>query len=63
MIMNENEDFNPETLRVGDVVRLGDGAGDTAIIQGFPYAPFATVRWESTGRESTENFSYLIKVG
>lgn len=62
MIMTENEDFDPTTLRVGDVVRHADGAGDTAIIQGFSYAPFATVRWESTGRESTENFYYLIKV-
>jgi hypothetical protein len=56
MIMNE------ETLRVGDVVRHAD-AGDTAIIQSFPYYPYAVVRWESTGRESSENLHYLIKVG
>lgn len=51
-----------QNLTVGDLVRHADSAGDSGVIQSFPYHPYATVRWESTGRESTENFYYLIKV-
>lgn len=54
--------FDPETLRVGDRVRHADRGDATAVIKQFWGYPLATVRWESTGRESTENFYYLIKV-
>lgn len=49
-------------LNVGDTVRHADGDGRTAIIVRFQAYPLATVRWESTGRTSSVNFHYLIKV-
>ncbi len=63
MIMSENEDFNPETLRVGDVVRHVDCGDATAIIERFWAYPDVVVRWTPTGRESTQNMYYLTKVG
>lgn len=58
----KSEDFNPETLRVHDVVRHADGDHDTAIVVRFQAHPLVTVRWQNTGRESTENLYYLSKV-
>jgi hypothetical protein len=56
MIMSE------ELLRVGDRVRHADGDGRTGIIVRFQAYPLVTVRWESTGTESSENVAYLMPV-
>lgn len=57
--MTDTQDFNPETLQVGDRVHHADTGNATGAITGFPWYPYATVQWESTGRESTENLYYL----
>lgn len=51
-----------EDLKVKDVVRHADGDDRTAVIVRFQAYPLVTVRWESTGRESSENMYYLTKV-
>lgn len=54
---------DPENLSVGDRVRHADGDGSVGTIVRFQAYPLATVRWESTGRESSVNIHYLIRVG
>jgi hypothetical protein len=54
-----SEDFDPETLRVGDRVRHTSG-GEPGVIEDMWAYPMVVVRWESTGRTSTENMYYLI---
>lgn len=53
---------DPELPKIGDRVRHADGAGSVASVTRFPWYPLATVQWEATGRESSENVYLLIKV-
>lgn len=59
MIMTEELEFNPETLKVGDDVHHVDWAGAVGVIVRFGAYPNAVVRWDTTGRESTVNLYYL----
>lgn len=51
-----------ENLKTGDRVRHADTGTATGVITGFPWYPLATVRWDSTGNESTENMYLLVRV-
>ena len=53
------EDFDPETLEVGDDVHHVDWGGAIGCIVRFGAYPDAVVRWYTTGRESTVNLYYL----
>ncbi|MFE5369227.1 hypothetical protein [Streptomyces mirabilis] len=51
-----------ELPKIGDRVRHADGTDSVAVVKRFPSYPLATVEWEDTGRESSENVYLLIKV-
>lgn len=48
-----------QDLTVGTRVQHVDGNGAIAVVVRFQAYPLVTVRWESTGRESSEN-QYLL---
>ena len=51
-----------ENLKTGDRVRHADGSeSHVGVIEAFHAYPLVTVRWESTGRTSTENLYLLIR--
>lgn len=47
------------TLKVGDRVEHADAPGSVGVIECFFGSDQAVVRWESTGRESSERWAYL----